>query len=299
VWTVALFVGAGVLTALAWYDDHNGRTPESQRYLAAVADAEAQAERAIQLASSPTGIPPSGALELLRADAKTQGPRLFEQHCAACHSHFDPAEPDDVSRHRIVSQTPSASNLWGVGTRAWISGFLDPERVAGPHYFGNTAFKEGDMVTWVNDTIAPQLEDLEGEELAEFRRRVEDVTIALAAEAEMIREKLPDQEDRIAAGREAIVNEFACIDCHKFHEDGELGLAPDLTGFASRDWLTAFISNPAHERFYPETNDRMPAYALNPEDPTANQLTAEELEMLVAWLRREWYEPSDEVSAPD
>ncbi len=47
VWTFALLLGAGVLTALAWHDDHNGKTPESQHYLAAVADAEAQAERAV------------------------------------------------------------------------------------------------------------------------------------------------------------------------------------------------------------------------------------------------------------
>ena len=59
------------------------------------------------------------------------------------------------------------------------------------------------------------------------------------------RQGRPISTTRVAAGREAIVNEFACIDCHKFRDDGELGLAPDLTGYASREWLTAFISNPA------------------------------------------------------
>ena len=38
-------------------------------------------------------------------------------------------------------------------------------------------------------------------------------------------------------------------------------MAPDLTGYASREWLTAFISNPADERFYRDKNDRMPAFA--------------------------------------
>jgi hypothetical protein len=69
-------------------------------------------------------------------------------------------------------------------------------------------------------------------------------------------------------------------------------LAPDLTGYASREWLTAFISNPEHERFYPETNDRMPAFAPDAEKPISNRLSPDDLALLVAWLRGEWYEPT-------
>ena len=68
--TFALLVGAGVLTVLAWREDHNGATPESQHYLEAVAKAEADAERAVELAGSPTGIPPTG-----RTDAPAQRPQ--------------------------------------------------------------------------------------------------------------------------------------------------------------------------------------------------------------------------------
>jgi ubiquinol-cytochrome c reductase cytochrome b subunit len=302
VWTIALLVGAVVLTALAWRADHSAATPESQHYLAAVASADAEAQRAVELASSPTGIPPTGALALLQGDPKTQGPKLFRQHCAACHSHFDPAADANAavaqSGQTIVVENPTASNLWRFGTREWVAGILDPEKIAGPHYFGNTAFKEGEMVTWVNDNIAPQLADLEGDELAEFRRKVENVTLALASEAGLVREMAADLDERVAAGREAIVSEFMCIDCHKFRDDGELGLAPDLTGYASREWLTALISNPEHERFYSEKNDRMPAFAANAEDPAANRLTAEELAQLVSWLRGEWFEPRSEANPP-
>ena len=77
VWTFALLVGAGVLTALAWYDDHNGTTPESQHYLAAVADAEAQAERAVKLAGSPTGIPPTGGTRAPAKRSKNAGPQTL------------------------------------------------------------------------------------------------------------------------------------------------------------------------------------------------------------------------------
>ncbi len=296
-WTFALLLGAGLLTAIAWHDDHNGRTPESQHYLAAVAQAERQALRAVELAGAPDGIPPGGALTLLRNDPQTQGPKLFRQHCAACHGHIDPSKPEQESPHSIPVENPTAPNLWRFASREWVSGMLDPKQIAGPHYFGNTAHSEGDMVTFVKDTIGSQLEDLEGEELSEYRRKVDDVAIALAAEAGMTDTTAADDKDRIAAGRDAMLNEFACIDCHKFHDEGELGLAPDLTGYGSRDWLANFIANPEHESFYPETNDRMPAFAPNAESPTTNRLSPSELELLVSWLRGEWYEPPAASSA--
>ena len=115
VWTFALLIGAGVLTALAWRDDHNGTTPESQHYLAAVADAEAQAERAVELAGSPTGIPPTGALSMLRSDPKTQGPKLFRQHCAACHSHAPEGQANGRCRRRsIVAEKPTRIESLGL-----------------------------------------------------------------------------------------------------------------------------------------------------------------------------------------
>jgi ubiquinol-cytochrome c reductase cytochrome b subunit len=295
VWTFALLIGAGILTALAWRADHNGTTPASQHYLEAVAATHEEAQRVVELADSPTGIPPTGALSLLRSDPKTQGPKLFRRHCAACHSH-EPfhgkaggqADPSQV----VVAEKPSAPNLWGIGTREWLLGLLDPEQIDGPHYFGNTSHKEGDMVTFVKDTIGTQLDELKGEELVAYRRKIEDVAITLANEGGLIRDELAELPARVAAGKEAMINEFACIDCHKFHDDGDLGLAPDLTGYASREWLTAFISNPEHERFYPESNDRMPAFAANAENPLANRLSTEDLAMLVSWLRGEWYEPA-------
>jgi ubiquinol-cytochrome c reductase cytochrome b subunit len=292
VWTFALLMGAGVLTAIAWYHDHSGRTPESQHYLAAIEQAEADAQRAVVLANAPTGIAPTGALSLLRNDAKTQGPKLFRQHCAACHSH-EPANGTGDPFQTVRAKTPSAPNLWGIGTREWVLGILDPKQIGGPRFFGNTAHKEGDMATFVNDTIGTQLNDLKGDELAAFKKKIEDISFALADEAGRIREQAADIPARVAAGREAIVADepFSCITCHKFRDQGELGAAPDLTGYASRDWLTAFISNPEHERFYPETNDRMPAFGATEEKPTA-RLSDEELKLLVDWLRGEWYEPT-------
>jgi ubiquinol-cytochrome c reductase cytochrome b subunit len=290
VWTFALVIGAGVLTGLALRDDYSGKTEHSQHYLAAVDDARSIAGRAAELAGSPQGIPPAGALALLHADPKTRGPKLFNQHCATCHSHSPDGNASDPSQE-IVAATPTAPNLWGFGTRDWVLGILDPNQINSARYFGNTAHREGDMTTYVEDMFGAHVtEDLDDKERANLRQNVEDVGFALAHEAGLIREMAADVDDRVEAGRMAIVDEFACIDCHKFHDDGGLGMAPDLTGYGSRDWLRAFISNPEHERFYPETNDRMPAFVAA-EGASANRLTPEELDLLVDWLRGEWYEP--------
>ncbi len=291
VWTFALLAGAGVLTALAWHDDHSGATPESKHYLAAVADAEAQAERAVELASSPSGIPPTGAFALLHSDPKTQGPKLFREHCAACHNHAprDSTETNDAAQI-IVAEKSSASNLWNFGSIDWVRGILDPELVAGTNYFGNTAFKDGEMVKFVKETIGDQLKELKGGELAKYRQAMDDVALALAVEGGHSIPPVADLDKRVDAGRKAVVDVFACIDCHKFRTEGDLGSAPDLSGYASREWLTAFLSNPADERFYRDENDHMPAFAPHPGDP-ANRLSAEDLATLVSWLRGEWYEP--------
>jgi ubiquinol-cytochrome c reductase cytochrome b subunit len=295
-WSVALFFAACVLTGISYYADHNGRTPESQHYLAAVAAAEADAARAVELAGSPQGIPPTGALALMSQDAKSQGPKLFRQHCAACHSHFDPAG-GGAADQRIVNDAPTAANLWRFGSREWLAGLLNPESITGPHYFGQTKFAEGEMVGFVKESIATPLESLDGDELAAFRRKIEDAIYTVSAEAQLPYQQAADDaeaaSERITRGRDVVINDLACTGCHKFHDEGALGSAPDLTGYASREWLRSFISDPAHERFYRDTNDRMPAFAPEREDAAAPaRLTPEQLDLIVSWLRHEWYEPA-------
>jgi ubiquinol-cytochrome c reductase cytochrome b subunit len=297
VWTLALLIGAAVLTAMALYNDRSGNTPQSQHYLAAVAEAEEHAHRAVELAGSPNGIPPSGALSLLTQDPKTQGPKLFKQHCASCHSHAPPSSDEILGQgaNVIRAEKPSASNLWKFGSREWVVGILDPKKIASLDYFGATTHKEGEMAVWVTENIAAKLAELKGDELKAFQRKVQDVTFTLANESGLLGPLDAEKTARVEAGKKAMVEEFVCIDCHKFHDHGDLGLAPELTRYASPDWLTAFISNPAHERFYPETNDRMPAFVQDPQNPNANRITPDELSLLISWLRGQWYEPAREA----
>jgi ubiquinol-cytochrome c reductase cytochrome b subunit len=227
------------------------------------------------------GIPPTGALMLLRNDAFVQGPRLFKQHCASCHNY---ATADGQG---IVAEEPSAPNLYGFANRRWIEWLLDPKpvvtladgrkvpRIQGPDYFGNTAFRNGEMVEFVKDTISTYDED--------ERRRLEKLVVALSAEAQLKSQREPDAADAavIAAGREEM-RKLGCTDCHPFHGAKGAG-KPDLTGYGSRQWTLAIIANPADPRFYGSRNDRMPAYQ--------ETLTAKELELLTDWLRGEWFEP--------
>ena len=83
---------------------------------------------------------------------------------------------------------------------------------------------------------------------------------------------------------------MSCVDCHKFHDAGELGMAPDLTGYMSRSWMIDFIKNPTAERFYGDNNDRMPSFAPH-DDPRLNQLDDKSLGLIVDWLRGDWVCP--------
>jgi ubiquinol-cytochrome c reductase cytochrome b subunit len=128
----------------------------------------------------------------------------------------------------------------------------------------------------------------------------EAIIAALSAEAKLKSQADMDARDQelIAKGRELIVGE-GCTRCHPFREHGAPGDAPDLTGYGSRDWLIAIIANPMHSWFYSVRNDRMPAYAEQPEKPAENRLSDIQLETLVNWMRGQWYEPGTESTGEE
>jgi ubiquinol-cytochrome c reductase cytochrome b subunit len=261
--------GAGLLTLLAVKEDQS-----KAGYVAAVEIAKRDAARVVVLAQSPEGIPPLGAVTLLRNDPLTQGPKLFAKNCASCHR-FDGhdglgGEPTDPI---------SASDLKGFGSREWLTGFFDPERIDGPQYYGGTEFKDGKMVRFVKEEVA----EFSPAEKEQLRKTI----VALSAEARLVSQSDADRRDAdiIADGRELLVGDIMnCAECHRFHDAGEDATGPDLTGFGSREWLMAFIANPEHERFFGERNDRMPVFG------DKRMLTAHEIGLIADWLRGEWYE---------
>ena len=279
--------------------EHFEREQASRRFLSAKWLAEKEYERVRELVEY-FGIPSEGAAAgLVANDPEIQGPRLFSRHCASCHSWLNPQGPDPKvhgvlgpfeprDSDRQLEQNPgayAAPNLYHFGSREWLGRVLDPEEIAGPEMFGYTAHGEAEMVTFVKDELA---------ELDDGQRRVREAIIAaVSAEAELVYQADVDQTASdggiLQQGRDALgeaIDSSACLDCHKFYGQGEES-APDLTGYASREWLYAFIANPRHARFYGDSNDRMPSFLMHIDVPDQNRLTASELDLLVRWLRHD------------
>jgi ubiquinol-cytochrome c reductase cytochrome b subunit len=265
---VAVLAGLVVLSVRVVRQD--SADPDQQQ---ALADGRADAQRAVELARSPKGIPVEGALAILRDDPKTQGRKLFQQYCASCHDHLD------ARGQGIPSKKPSAPNLYGFAGVEWLTALMDPQQVSGPRFFGGTKFKDGPgtMPDFVKDGLKEARKELGEKQLRNWIK-------TLAAEADR------DPSEKVAAEAALGFEDFTCDNCHRFHGTGSLGKGPDLTGYGSREWLLGIISDPAQPRFYGAKNDRMPSFFKSAGDPEKNILTARQVEILVDWLRGKWYE---------
>ncbi|WP_425396803.1 cytochrome b N-terminal domain-containing protein [Aeoliella sp.] len=307
---LAVMVGIISLSAISFYEDYNGKTEKSQHYKADLRLAQAEAERAVELASM--GVPVAGARDQTRHDPMIAGRRLFKQHCASCHSHHDPTPRKLASDYdpllTVHVEEPTAPNLYGFGSRRWMEGMLNPDQIAGPNYFEHTIFAEGDMVDWVKTSIGDELADLPDDEKKAFQMKVKAAAWAISSLAELPYQREMDAKDseQIEQGMELVINEFSCIDCHSLGEE-EVGAGPDLTGYASEEWLTEFIRNPQTERFYysednyDEVDRLMPGFATHPDNPDLNTLSEENISLIVRWMRRDWpvAQASEEPDSPE
>ena len=207
---------------------------------------------------------PAPAPETPQAKAE----RLFAKNCAVCHG-------------------KTAPTLVGFGSREWVAGILDPEKVAGSDYFGNTRHKAGQMAM---EFVQTDLAELDDEKKAKLATIVAALSAEAALPAQAEADKKAEEDKTLEKGRAAMSEAFenySCTDCHKFRDAGDLGSAPDLTGWGSKDWLVRFISDPTHEAFYRNENDRMPAFGKAGPGPKQALLTPEEIDLLARWLRGE------------
>ncbi len=272
---LAVLGGAGLLTMTAYAQDR--ADPAFQE---AVARSEATAHRVKELAQAPTGIPETGALSLLRSDPLVQGPRLFASSCSSCHR-FDGHD----GLGGIPTDAPSAPELKGFASRAWLAGLLDPERVGTEEYFGGTDFARGRMVRFVTRGIAG-FDATQQEGLTK-------VIAALSAEADLPQQS-PSAQSDIAEGQalmsDSIIN---CTRCHAFYDAGrEDPVGPELTGYGSREWLIGFLNDPAHPQFYGDRNDRMPSFGV---DAVLNE---QDIGLIADWLREDWYREDASLEPP-
>jgi ubiquinol-cytochrome c reductase cytochrome b subunit len=241
--------------------------------------AREQSARARLLAQNqPMGA--GGGVELMRGDALTIGRHLFSQKCSSCHRY---GGEDGLGHKPSPDDPPTAPDLKGIASRAWLKGLLDPKEIVGLHYFGGTAFKEGDMVGYVKDTVT-EFDDAKKKDL-------ETALIALSAEAGLKSQAVADKADaeRIALGRELLAGkkgEVGCADCHKFGDIDDPESGPDLTGYGSKKWLMDMIRDPAHDAYYGGDPKKynMPAFGKH------GNLSEREIQLLAEWLRGEWFE---------
>jgi ubiquinol-cytochrome c reductase cytochrome b subunit len=243
-------------------------------YRAAAAQSATEARRAKELAAH--GIPPEGAIALLKNDPATQAPKLFAAKCANCHS-YDGHNGAGLA----LTEKQSAADLKGFGSRDWLRGFLDPTQHVSTRYWGGTAFvnpPQGKRPSKMTKTVTEDIAAYTPEQKADLNK----VISALSAEAKLASQADSDAKDSaiIEEGRKLMGSSgLNCAECHKWREeeDGK----PDLNGWASRPWLLDFLKNPAHDQFYGNRNDRMPAFGEKAE------LTPRQMEMIVDWMRGE------------
>ncbi len=189
--------------------------------------------------------------------------------CSLCHSYTVD------SPEAVAAAHPVAPDLGRYASAEWIRGLLDPKQIAGPKYFGNSPFADGDMVGFVRGSIKDLIEEIGDDQ---FDLLVE----ALAAEAQRDRPASPDDLDE---DTKFLFEDFTCTECHKFYDLGKEGDGPDLTGYGSRQWLVEFLSDPTSKRFYGKKNHGMPSYRMFPAEPQKNLLDEKQLELLADWIR--------------
>lgn len=191
----------------------------------------AQAKRAaVAVRLAEAGVPASGPLEMLDNDPELRGESIFRDKCATCHVLGDLGD----------RKKSSAPVLDGWGTAEWARSMLhDPDADA---RFGKTAYA-GEMPSM---TAAPK-DKPDAKPMP--KPDIDAVVAFLASEATAA----PSADPTVRAG-ETIVKD-RCTSCHLYQgegDDGDEGIAPELSGWGSRAWIAAQVANPATKTTYRE-----------------------------------------------
>ncbi len=166
------------------------------------------------------GVPPAGGTAVYENEPQFHGRRIFKERCEGCHRGNERKGPEIVA---------------GYNSRAWLRDYLvDPD---GARFFGPTKAIRGGMkpVKYRGAELDALVEMLYAESGGE------------GADAA-----------KVAAGRK-IFDTGPCSDCHSRDGTTEGEEGPNLGGRGGKAWLTAFISDPGHPRFFGKKNE-MPVF---------------------------------------
>ena len=254
--TVAL--AAFVLIGVAVYKDARSETFRKDR-----AKADADAARAIELATL-NGVPPEGSAYVLGLDPLHRGGEIFGKKCQGCHSLGD-----------RKADEPSAPDLKGYGSLAWVRGLL--ENPGSPAYFGKTPQCNG-MSKWKKSSqLSAEELDRVAAYVASFATIPADVTPA---------EWLDDPRVKEHPGRELYEGE--CAQCHTLGVPGDaserIQPAPDLFAWGSPRWAARMIREPGSPSHYgyleKKKAQKMPSFG--------GQLTDADISTLVRFIKGDY-----------
>lgn len=269
--------GAGFLTLKAVSLDRRDTT-----FQAARAKADDLRLRALQLAEA-DGVPPDGAVYLLQRDPSVHGLEVLRSRCLSCH-HIggEGVMLADATGNQAMS-TQTAADLDGFGTRAWLRGLL--ANPADNRYFGKVP-QCGGMKKWKEDS---KLTDAQLDEVADFFERF--VIQADPVVSPLVWEARDDVQAH--SGYQHWTAE--CARCHAWGQGGgdSTGIdAPNLYAWGSPAWTRRMIKDPAAADLYGylKTEHQMPAFA--------GQLSDNDLNTLIRYLRREFRPPTTPTGEP-
>jgi ubiquinol-cytochrome c reductase cytochrome b subunit len=278
-----LTLGVAGLTVLAAVEDY--RDADHQ---VALAEAERDAQRVVELASLPEKIPVDGAGALLQHDPFTQGPRVFAKYCASCHR-FDGHDGRgravldlDAETQQVGPRPAGAPDLHQFATRSWWNSILTnfeehlaPVAVSG--YDLEQSATDG-MISWFRENQSVLRDPANQQDVAAM---VEFLTSQNGRPDPTLNQQLIERGQEILASGELTAGSIvACNSCHAevggtFVAGTDNGGIPELNQYGSQAWLQAFLRDPGHAQFYGERN-RMPAFE--------SRLSASELDLLVRFL---------------
>lgn len=298
--TFGLLIGAGYLTFIAMKEDS-----ENKNYLAAVKAAEFEGHRAAELAKE-YGIPATGALSLLKEDARIQGPKLFKRYCSSCHRYNGHDGLDQVPMKEIeengqkksVEEAPTAADIGQFGSREWVTSVItdyhatfQPLTNAGEK---GERLLGGEMAEWSKANS----ETLKKSENAEALKGLVEFLVSQSERQDLgtFDPKLVEAGKEIFKGGKLPNGSLTanCSDCHALKPvdsseslgDGAGAGYPTLTGYAGKAWLKEFVKDPSADSFYGPDHNMMPAFAA--------KLSDKELDQLVDWLVGEYFRPKSE-----
>jgi ubiquinol-cytochrome c reductase cytochrome b subunit len=261
---VAVFVGAAGLSWAAMRKD-----ARDAQYLKARRKADAQTAAAVELAKA--GVPPQGALYMVRNDPELRGADLFDKHCASCHVLGPYGDP----------RKATATDLDGWTTPRWIEAMIhDPD---GAEFFGRGPYKGQMQSVDVRPKDVPAGQTWTPMIKSDAERRA--VALFLTSLGDEPGDTPTAIDAAMRAQGEKIVSE-RCTTCHLYKGDGDeegSDYAPELSGYGSIAWTRAQVADPSSETTYrkkaldPDMKKHMPRFD--------QELSPQDVDVVARWTR--------------